>query len=90
MFADVQKVESAALSNPLRWVLWALLGIFAIRPAVQNTVLELLIEVLVIAMFVSLIRQLSPSRLLRRSRCRRVPSAALRRARVPPWLQLLT
>jgi hypothetical protein len=64
MFADVQKVESAALSNPLRWVLWALLGLFAIRPAVQHTVLELLIEVLVIAMFVSLIRQLSPSRLL--------------------------
>jgi voltage-gated potassium channel len=64
MFADVQKLESAALSNPLRWVLWALLGLFAIRPAVQNTVLELLIEVLVIAMFVSLIHQLSPSRLL--------------------------
>jgi hypothetical protein len=69
MFADLQRVQSAELSNPLRWVLWAMLGIFAIRPAIQNTVLELLIEVAIIAMFVTLIRQLSPSRLLFAGMC---------------------
>jgi hypothetical protein len=69
MFADLRRTQAAALSNPLRWVLWALLGIFAIRPAVQHSVAELVIEITVVVMFVLLIRQLSPSRLLFAGSC---------------------